>query len=425
MAEAFQEKDLAMTKKHERVVVAYSGGLDTSVIVKWVLEHRAKEVIAFTADIGQGDDLSQVKQKALDTGASKAVVADLREEFVKDFVFPAFAGHGVYQDHYLLGTAIARPVIGKHLIECAREFGATAICHGATGKGNDQVRFEQTAFALEPEIDIVSPWREWEFKGRADLLRYAAEQGIDVSEVREKPYSMDANLLHVSYEGGILEDPWAEFDSSMFVMTKNPEDAPDKPEYVEIDFESGYPVAVNGEQLSPVALLERLNQIAGKHGIGRVDILEDRLIGLKSRGVYETPGGTLMRLGLHAVESVTLDRYQRELLEDFGPRYSRLIYDGLWFSPERDAIAAMVTAIQKENTGTARLKLYKGAAHVAGRKAPRSLYDEDLASFEHPAPSGVDGRVVEDFRHADAEGFIRLRSLRLRTRARRDRGGNV
>ncbi len=409
-------------KHHKRVVVAYSGGLDTSVIVKWVLENRADEVIAFTADVGQGEDLLAVRDKALRTGATEAMVEDLRLPFVQDYVFPTVRAHGVYQDQYLLGTAIARPVIGKALVDCARRVGATAICHGATGKGNDQVRFEQTAFAMEPDIEIVSPWREWDFKGRADLVAYAESHGIDVGEIKVKPYSMDANILHVSYEGGILEDPWNEFDPKMFVMTTNPEDAPDTPEYVEIGIERGVPVTVNGEALEPVEMLQKLNKLAGAHGVGRVDIVEDRLIGLKSRGVYETPGGTLLHLAMHAVESVALDRYQRELLEDLGPRFARLVYDGLWFAPEREALSKMVDHIQEETTGTARLKLYKGSANVVGRKAQRSLYDEDLASFEHPTPAAAGPSETPEFRHADAEGFIRLRSLRLRTRARRDKG---
>ena len=398
-------------KKYDRIVVAYSGGLDTSVIVSWLLENRANEVICFTGDVGQGEDLDAVLKKARKSGAADAVVADLREEFVRDYVYPSIMAHAIYQGTYLMGTAIARPIVGKALVECAREFKADAICHGATGKGNDQLRFENAVYSLDPDLDIVSPWREWEFEGRGDLLDYCHANNIDLGHVsREKPYSMDANLMHISYEGGVLEDPWHLPDEDMFIMTTDPTKAPDTPETVEIDFERGRPVAVNGEALGPIELLTKLNELAGKHGIGRVDIVEDRVIGLKSRGVYETPGGTLLHLALRGVESLTLDRQQVRLLDDLAPTFAQLVYDGLWFASERRALSAMVEEIQKNTTGTARLMLYKGSARVTGRKAPKSLYDERLASFDEAG-----GFVPEE-----AGGFIRLQSLRLRLAARRD-----
>ena len=398
-----------------RIVVAYSGGLDTSVIVKWLLEHRADEVVAFCADVGQGEDLEAVRDKALKTGATSCVVQDLREEFVRDFVLPCVKAHAVYEGQYLLGTAIARPIIARGLVEVARETGAIAICHGATGKGNDQVRFEQTAYALEPDIRIVAPWREWTFEGRSDLVAYAEQHEIPIEVTAEKPYSIDQNLLHTSYEGGVLEDPWAAPPRDMFRRTRDPESAPDAPREVLIDFEAGVPVAVDGQALGPVALLERLNVIAGEHGVGRVDVVENRSVGLKSRGVYETPGGTLLHLALRAVESLTLDREQMRLLDDLAPRFAGLVYDGLWYAPEREALTALVDEVQKHTTGTARLKLYKGSVIVTGRRAERSLYDARLASFE--ADQGA-------YRQADAEGFIKLRSLRLRTRAYRDRSSD-
>ena len=400
------------TSKVSKVVVAYSGGLDTSVIVRWLLEERADEVIAFCSDVGQGDDLEAVKQKAIQTGASKCIVFDQRADFVSEFVMPAIRGHAVYEGLYLLGTAIARPIIARGLVEVARQEGAEAICHGATGKGNDQVRFEQSAFALEPEIRVISPWREWSFEGRSDLIEYARQHQIPVEATAEKPYSVDQNLLHISYEGGILEDPWQAPPADMFRMSTDPMLAPDQPQEVEISFEAGLPVAVDGEALEPMALLQKLNQIAGAHGVGRIDIVENRAVGLKSRGVYETPGGTVLHLALRAVESMALDREQIRLLDDLAPRFATMIYDGFWFAPEREALSAMVDEIQKHTTGVARIRLYKGAAMITGRKAQRSLYDARLASFE--SDQGA-------YNQADAEGFIKLRSLRLRTRALQER----
>lgn len=398
-----------------RVVLAYSGGLDTSIILKWLKETYGAEVIAFTADIGQGEEVEEARQKALRTGASKAIALDLKEEFVRDFVFPMFRALPLYEGYYLLGTSIARPLIGKHLVRIAEEERAHAVAHGATGKGNDQVRFELTAYALKPDIRIIAPWRQWSFKGRQEMLEYAKQHGIPVPVTVEKPYSMDANLLHISYEGGILEDPWVEPPRDMFRMTRDPEEAPDEPEYVEVEFHEGDPVAVNGEALSPAALLRRLNEIGGRHGVGRVDLVENRFVGLKSRGVYETPGGTILYHARRAVESLTLDRevlHQRDMLS---PRYAELVYYGFWFAPEREALQAYFDHVAKRVTGTARLKLYKGNVHVVGRKAPRSLYRKDLASFDEAG--GYDQK--------DAEGFIRLNALRLRVLGMADRSWAV
>ncbi|MCP4503143.1 MAG: argininosuccinate synthase [Deltaproteobacteria bacterium] len=403
-----------MARHHKRIVVAYSGGLDTSVIVRWLLENRADEVICYTADVGQGEDLSGVKAKALATGAKDAIVENVQLPFVRDCVFPMIQAHAVYQQHYLLGTSIARPIIGKRLVDIAREYDATAICHGATGKGNDQIRFELSAYAQNPAIDIVSPWREWDFEGRPDLVNYAEKHGIPTGVTAEKPYSMDANLLHVSYEGGILEDPWIAPNEDMFLMTSSVQDAPDQAEVIELDFEKGVPVALNGETLGPVEMLAALNKIAGKHGIGRVDIVEDRTIGLKSRGVYETPGGTVLHTALNAVESLCLDREQRRLLDDLAPRYAALIYDGLWYAPEREAMQAMVDYIHQDTTGTARIQLYKGGVQILGRKAHPSLYDQKLVSFDETG----------GFHQGDAAGFIKLQSLRLRLRKGKEQAGD-
>lgn len=387
-----------------KVVLAYSGGLDTSIVLKWLKETYGAEVIAFTADIGQGEEVEEARQKALRTGASKAIALDLKEEFVRDFVFPMFRALPLYEGYYLLGTSIARPLIGKHLVRIAEEEGAQAVAHGATGKGNDQVRFELTAYALKPDIRIIAPWRQWNFKGRQEMLEYAKRHGIPVPVTVEKPYSMDANLLHISYEGGILEDPWAEPPKDMFRMTRDPEEAPDEPEYVEVEFHEGDPVAVNGEALSPAALLKRLNEIGGRHGVGRVDLVENRFVGLKSRGVYETPGGTILYHARRAVESLTLDREVLHQRDTLSPKYAELVYYGFWFSPEREALQAYFDHVAKRVTGTARLRLYKGNVYVVGRKAPRSLYRKELASFDEAG--GYDQK--------DAEGFIRLNALRLR-----------
>jgi len=391
-----------------KIVLAYSGGLDTSVILKWLKETYQCPVIAFAADLGQGEELDEVLEKAIRTGADDVYIEDLKEEFVRDFVFPAFRANAVYEGSYLLGTSLARPLIAKAQVEVARRVGADAVSHGATGKGNDQVRFELTYQALAPDLGIIAPWREWTMESRSDLVAYAKTHGIPVPVTTKKPYSMDRNLLHLSFEGGILEDPWAEPPGDMFLLTRSPQDAPDRPRYVEIDFEVGDPVAVDGKRLSPAALLARANELGGEHGIGRVDLVENRYVGLKSRGVYETPGGTILRIAHQAVESLTLDREVMHLRDSLIPRYAELIYYGYWYAPERLALQSLMDESQKPVTGTARLKLYKGSATVAGRKAPQSLYRPDLATFE----------AGGDYRQADATGFIRLNALRLKIRAK-------
>ncbi len=403
------------TPRVNKVVLAYSGGLDTSVILKWLVETYGCEVIAFSADLGQGEELEGLEEKALRTGASKVYVEDLREEFVRDFVFPMFRAAAVYEGAYLLGTSIARPLIAKRLVEIAEAEGADAIAHGATGKGNDQVRFELTAYALKPNIRVIAPWREWSLDSREKLIEYAESHGIPVPVTREKPYSSDRNLLHISFEGGVLEDPWYEPDEDMFVLTTDPRRAPDEPEYVEVEFEAGNPVAVNGERLSPAELLARLNEIGGRHGVGRVDIVENRFVGMKSRGVYETPGGTIWRAAHRAVESITMDREVMHLRDSLVPRYAELVYNGFWFAPERETLQAFMDGAQENVTGTARLKLYKGNCWVVGRKSPVSLYDPEVATFEADTV----------YNQADATGFIKLNALRLRTLRRlRERTGD-
>ncbi len=385
-------------------MVAYSGGLDTSVIITWLKETYRCEVIAFTADIGQGEELEPLREKAIRTGAAKIYIDDLREEFVRDFVFPMLRANAVYEGRYLLGTSIARPLIAKRQIEIAEKEGADAVCHGATGKGNDQVRFELTYFALRPDIKIVAPWREWTLKGREELIDYAARHGIPVTATKAKPFSTDRNLLHISYEGGVLEDPWKESTAEMYTMAVPVEKAPDRPEYVEVEYEAGNPVAVNGTRLGPAALLAEVNRIAGAHGVGRVDLVENRYVGMKSRGVYETPGGTMLHAAHRAVESLTLDREVLHLRESFIPRYAELVYYGYWYAPERVMLQAAIDESQKNVTGTARIKLYKGNCDVVGRRSPVSLYNPELATFEAD-------RVYDQ---KDAEGFIRLSALRLR-----------
>jgi len=392
----------------KKIVLAYSGGLDTSVILKWLKETYQCQVVAFAADLGQGEELAGLEAKALATGADEVFIQDLKEEFVRDFVWPMFRANALYEGAYLLGTSIARPLIAQAQVDVARKVGADAVSHGATGKGNDQVRFELTYQALAPDLAIIAPWREWHMQGREDLVAYARKHGIPVPVTKDKPYSIDRNLLHVSFEGGILEDPWAEPPTDMFVLTKSPQEAPDKPQYVEIDFEAGDPVAVDGQRLSPANLLARLNDLGGEHGIGRADLVENRYVGLKSRGVYETPGGTILRAAHQAVESITLDREVLHLRDSLIPRYAELIYYGYWFAPERYALQSLVDEAQKPVTGTARLKLYKGSATVVGRKSPQSLYRPDLATFE----------AGGDYRQADATGFIRLNALRLKIRAK-------
>jgi argininosuccinate synthase len=387
-----------------KVVLAYSGGLDTSVILAWLREERGAEVIAYTADIGQGEEVGEAKEKAIATGAVDAVVEDLTHRFVTGAVFPALRAAAAYEGTYLLGTSLARPIITEGLVRTARVFGADAISHGATGKGNDQVRFELSAAALAPDLDVIAPWREWDLAGRADLMAYARERGIPVPVTKEAPYSMDANLFHISYEGGVLEDPWTAPPPGMFRLTADPVDAPDEPEEIVVGFEAGNPVSIDGDQLDPVRLLEEANRRAGRHGVGRVDIVENRFVGIKSRGVYETPGGTILHLAHRAVESITLDRELLHIREGLIPHYAEIVYNGFWFSPERTVLQGMIDHIQEPVTGEARLVLYKGGASVTGRRSPNSLYDPESATFE----------ADEVYRQADAEGFISLNALRIR-----------
>ncbi len=397
-----------MSGKIKRVVLAYSGGLDTSVIMKWIIERYGCEVIAFSADIGQGSvEINDIKKKALKTGAKKVFIKDLREEFVKDFVFPMLRAGSVYEGNYLLGTSIARPLIAKAQMEIAASERADAVSHGATGKGNDQVRFELTYYSINPHIKVIAPWREWDMKGRADLVRYAQTHGIPVPVTKSRPYSSDRNLFHISFEGGILEDPWAEPPDDMFVLTKSPEKAPGKPAYVEIGFEKGNPVSVDGKKLSPAKLLALLNELGGEHGVGRVDMVESRYVGIKSRGVYETPGGTMLHAARRAVESITMDRELMHLRDSVTQRYSTLVYNGYWYSPEREALQKLVDAATDGVHGVARMKLYKGNAMVVGRKAKQSLYHPDFATFEED--------TVYD--QKDAEGFIKINALRLKLNA--------
>ena len=391
-------------KKIKKIVLAYSGGLDTSVMLRWLKERYRCEVVCYCADVGQGEELQGLEAKARETGASRLYVEDLREEFVRDYVWTAIKANAVYEGVYLLGTSLARPVIAKRQIEIARREGADAVAHGATGKGNDQVRFELTYYALEPDIKVVAPWREWEFKGRTDLIAYAAEHNIPVTATASKPYSTDRNLMHISYEGGILEDPWREPPADIFQLTKAPEEAKGEPEYIEIGFERGEPVSVNGAALGPVALLEALNEAGGSHGIGRVDLVENRFVGMKSRGVYETPGVTILQAAHRALESITLDREVMRLRDSLGVKFAESIYYGFWFAPEFDLMRKIIDETQTGVTGEVRLKLYRGSATVTGRRAPRSLYNERLATFE----------AEEVYNQRDAEGFIKLNALRLR-----------
>ena len=397
------------TSQVRKLVLAYSGGLDTSVILRWVRDFYRCEVVAFCADIGQAEETTGLEQKALKTGASKLYLEDLREEFARDFVFPMMRANAVYESYYLLGTSIARPAIARRQVEIAHAEGADAVGHGATGKGNDQVRFEFAFARLAPELKVVAPWRhpQWPFRGRGDMLAYASEKNIPVAVTAEKPYSMDRNLVHVSYEGGILEDPWREPHEDMFRLTVSPQNAPDAPEYVEVEYADGDPVAINGEKLSPAALIERANAIAGRHGIGRVDLVENRYVGIKSRGVYESPGVTMLLHAHRAVEQLTLDRENLHLCDSLMPRYAEMVYNGQWFAPERDAMQALVDCGQQRVTGFARVKLFKGSVSIAGRRSPNSLYDSRLASFDEAG----------GYNQADAGGFIRLNSTRLRALA--------
>jgi argininosuccinate synthase len=393
----------------KKVVLAYSGGLDTSVIVSWLLETYKCEVVCFAADVGQKEELQGLEQKAINTGASKIYIDDLREEFARDFIFPALRANAIYEGVYLLGTSLARPLIAKRQVEIAALENADAVCHGATGKGNDQVRFELTYMALNPHIRIISAWKDqnWTFNSRESMIDYAEKHGIPLPLTKAKPYSSDRNSLHISHEGAILEDPWAEPPEDIFVLTKSPEDAPDKPTYVEIDFEKGNPVAINGEQLSPANLMDRINEIAGENGVGRVDLVENRFVGMKSRGVYETPGGTVLWAAHRAVESLTMDREVMLMRDSLIPKYAQLVYNGFWYTPEMKALQTFIDQTQENVTGTARMKLYKGNCIVAGRKSPYSLYREDFATFEKD----------EVYNQMDATGFIRLNALRLRIQA--------
>ncbi len=390
----------------KRVCLAYSGGLDTSVILRWLIEEYDCEVVAYCADVGQEEELDGLPDKAKATGAADCVIRDIREEFVRDFVYPAIRGGALYEGTYLLGTSLARPVIAKHHVEVARETGCDALAHGATGKGNDQVRFELTFRALAPELTVIAPWREWDLKSRTDCMAYAQKFGIPITATVVRPYSIDRNLLHISYEGGILEDPWRAPEEDMFVLTTNPEEAPEIPAEIIIGFERGTPVSVDGETLSPARLLHRLNQIAGAHGVGRVDMVENRFVGLKSRGVYETPGGTVLLAAHRAVESITLDREVMHERDRLMPRFAELIYNGFWYSPEMDFMRAAIEQSQHNVTGEARIVLYKGSLRVTGRRSPVSLYDEALSSFE-------DAGEADTYVQADASGFIQLQGLRL------------
>jgi len=390
----------------KKVVLAYSGGLDTSVILKWLIETYKCEVVTLTADLGQEEELDGLEAKALKTGAVKAYVEDMREEFIKDFVFPAFRANAIYEGQYLLGTSIARPLIAKRQIEIAAAEGADAVSHGATGKGNDQVRFELGYLAINPSIRIIAPWREWDLTSRTRLMEFAKDHNIEVPQTPSKPYSTDRNMLHISYEGGVLENPWAEATDDMYTMSIRPEDAPDRPEIIEIDFKNGDPVAINGRVMSPAVLFKELNTLGGRNGIGRIDLVENRFVGMKSRGVYETPGGTILRLAHMAMESITLDREVAHLRDSLIPKYAELVYNGFWFSPEMELLQNMVDDTQRTVSGTVRLKLYKGNCYILGRRSDMSLYDESFATFEDD--------IV--YTQKDAEGFIRLNALRLRIR---------
>ena len=396
-----------MSNEVKKVVLAYSGGLDTSIILKWLQDNYGCEVVTFTADLGQGEDIEPAREKAKLLGIKEIFIEDLREEFVRDFVFPMFRANTVYEGTYLLGTSIARPLIAKRQIEIAKMTGADAVAHGATGKGNDQVRFELCYYALNPHIKIIAPWREWDFEGRQDLIQYAESRQIPIAKDKrgEAPFSVDANLLHASSEGKILEDPWIEAEEFIYSRTMAPEDAPDKPTYIEIGFDKGDATSINGTALSPANLLSQLNQFGKENGIGRLDLVENRFVGMKNRGLYETPGGTILHVAHRAIESLTLDRGMAHLKDELMPRYAELIYNGFWYSPEREMLQSAIDFSQRNVNGTVRLKLYKGNTIVVGRKSEKSLYSADYVTFEQGAA---------DYDHADAHGFIRLNALRLR-----------
>ncbi len=391
-------------KEVKKVVVAYSGGLDTSVILSWLKETYHCEVIAFIADLGQGEDLKAIKAKALKTGAKAAYIKDVKDVFVSDYIFPMLRADAIYEGAYLLGTSIARPLIAKTQMELAKEVGADTVSHGATGKGNDQVRFELTYYTINPKIRVITPWREWEFKSRTQLIEYSKKHGIPVAATKDKPYSSDRNIFHISYEGGILEDPWAEPPSDMYTLMTPPEKAPDRPAYLQVSYEKGNPVALNGRKMKPLALLQELNKIGGRNGIGRVDLVENRYVGIKSRGVYETPGGTILHYAHRAMESITLDREVYHMKDSMITRYAEMVYYGYWFSPERIALQKFIDETQQRVTGDVRLKLYKGNVTVAGRRSPYSLYNQSLATFEEEYV----------YNQKDAEGFIKINALRLK-----------
>ncbi|MEJ2688510.1 MAG: argininosuccinate synthase [Deltaproteobacteria bacterium] len=396
-----------MSEQINKIVLAYSGGLDTSVILKWLKERYRCPVIAFVADVGQEENWQKVRDKGLATGAEKVVIADLKEEFVRDYVFPAFRANAIYEGSYLLGTSLARPIIAKQQVQVAQEEKADAVSHGATGKGNDQVRFELTYMALNPKLRIIAPWRIWDLNSRTKLMAYAEKHGIPVPVSKEKPYSSDENLLHISFEGGILENPWQEPEESMFKLTRSPEKAPDRPTYVEMTFRQGTPVAIDGEELSPARMLARLNRLGGDNGIGRLDMVENRFVGMKSRGVYETPGGTILRTAHRDLETITLDREVMRIRDSLVPQYSQLIYNGFWFSPEMRLLQNTMDMAQQTVNGTVRLKLYKGNCVPVGRKSDNSLYQESFATFEEDTV----------YSQGDAGGFIRLNALRLKMQA--------
>jgi argininosuccinate synthase len=397
-------KEERLNGKIQKIVLAYSGGLDTSVILAWLQEKYQCPVVAYAADLGQGDELETVREKATKTGAQEVIIEDLREEFVRDFVWPAIRANAVYESGYLLGTSLARPLIALKQVEAARRTGANAVSHGATGKGNDQVRFEMAYMALAPDLRIIAPWKIWDFKGRDDLIEYAKSRNIPVPVTKARPYSIDRNLLHISFEGGILEDTWKEPPRDMFVLSVAPEEAPERPAYVEIEFKEGNPVTLNGEPMSPATLLSHLNDLGGANAIGRVDIVENRYVGMKSRGVYETPGGTVLRTGHQAIESITMDREVMHIRDGLIPRYAEMVYYGYWFSPERRMLQVLMDEAQRNVTGAVRLKLYKGNCIVVGRKSDQSLYHPGFATFEED----------QVYNQKDAEGFIRLNALRLK-----------
>ena len=403
--------DVTTRERPKKILLAYSGGLDTSVILRWLLETYDAPVVAFCADVGQGEELEGLDEKARTTGALKCVVADVREEFVRDFCYPMLRANAIYEGEYLLGTSIARPCIAKAMMDAAAAEGADAISHGATGKGNDQVRFELSAFAIDPHIKIIAPWRTWDLRSRTDCIEYAKKHNIEVEATAEKPYSMDANAFHISYEGGILEDPWVAPQADMFRWTTDPTEAPAEPETLVIGYERGDAVSVNGERLSPLRLLQKLNELGSKHGVGRIDIVENRFVGMKSRGVYETPGGTILQKAHRAIESITVDREVLRIRDSLIPEYASLVYRGFWFAPEREVLQTMIDETQKNVSGEVRMKLYRGNVSVDGRRSNRTLYDPEMVTFE----------ADDVYDQSDATGFIRLNALRLRLRAARDR----